>query len=152
MLAELTHRLLRRAPAIAPARRTESCPPGLLHAAARADSGWRSGFRQWLASGWQTARSEPASGLVRARDEFLQALEDIRTPPAELLELRIRGARSLRELWHWRAEVFRQVSLHHSQAEAQARLDRLNRHFPTRSPRSGFSPLEGSAAVPRRRG
>ena len=39
-------------------------------------------------------------------------------------------------------EVFKLVALHFSQAEAQCRLDRLNRHFPTRSPRSGFAPLD----------
>jgi len=31
--------------------------------------------------------------------------------------------------------------VHHSQHEAERRLARLNRHFPTRSPRSGFAPL-----------
>ena len=47
----------------------------------------------------------------------------------------------LRELWHLRSELFRQVALQHSQFEAEQRLSRLNRHFPTRAPRSGFAPL-----------
>ena len=49
---------------------------------------------------------------------------------------------SLRELWHLRAEVFSLVSLQHSQHAADTRLAQLNRHFPSRSPRSGFGALE----------
>jgi hypothetical protein len=30
----------------------------------------------------------------------------------------------------------------HSQHQAELRLGQLNRHFPTRAPRSGFVPLE----------
>jgi hypothetical protein len=33
------------------------------------------------------------------------------------------------------------VGVAHSQFEAQARVDLLNRHFPTRAPRSQFAPL-----------
>ena len=47
-------------------------------------------------------------------------------------------AKSMRELWHLRAEVFALVSLELSQLEADRRLAALNRHFPTRAPRSGF--------------
>jgi hypothetical protein len=42
-------------------------------------------------------------------------------------------ARSLRELWHLRADVFRVVSMHRGQIEAQQRLDGLDSHFPVRS-------------------
>jgi len=83
------------------------------------------------------------------RDEFVQALADIRTQQVGMLQARIRLSRSLRELWHLRPEVFKLVALQFSQAEAQCRLDRLNRHFPTRSPRSGFSLLESQPAKPR---
>lgn len=68
-----------------------------------------------------------------------------------MLQQRINIARSLHELWHLRPEVFKLVALRYSQGEAQSRLDRLNRHFPTRAPRSGFGAFElGAAAVPRR--
>jgi len=76
-------------------------------------------------------------------------LQDIRTQQVGVLQVRIRVAHSMRELWHLRPEVFRLVALHFSQAEAQCRLDRLNRHFPTRSPRSGFAPLETQPAEAR---
>jgi hypothetical protein len=33
--------------------------------------------------------------------------------------------------------------MQHSEAEAASRLVRLNRHFPTRAPGSGFMPLNG---------
>jgi len=79
--------------------------------------------------------------LGAVRTEFLQSLEDIRTQQVGVLQQRIGRARNLRDLWHLRPEVFKLVALHYSQAEAQSRLDRLNRHFPTRSPRSGFAPL-----------
>ena len=57
------------------------------------------------------------------------------------LRLRIGRAQSLRELWHLRIDVFTFVSLHLDQAEADDRLAWINRHFPTRSPRSGFGEL-----------
>lgn len=156
MFADL---LLRRRPrAGESARRAAVCPPELLHAETLSTTGWRASFRQWLDAGWHSPQPGAAAtipaGLQRVRDEFLQALEDIRTQQAGMLLARIRGAGSLRELWHLRPEIFNLVALRHSQAEAQARLDRLNRHFLARSPRSGFVPLPDGAArrTPARRG
>lgn len=114
---------------------------------------WLARLRAWLGSTWQPegGASRPASTraggrlpLDAVRQEFIDAVEAIRTPAGDDLLDRIHFARTLRELWHLRAEVFRLVSLHHSQAEADARLTALNRHFPTRSPRSGFAPLHPS--------
>jgi hypothetical protein len=73
--------------------------------------------------------------------EFLATLSDIDSFEADDLRRRIHDARSLRELWHTRADVYRLVGVAHSQFEAQARVDLLNRHFPTRAPRSQFAPL-----------
>jgi hypothetical protein len=75
------------------------------------------------------------------RDEFLAAVNAIDKRETALLRHRIGVAHSLRELWHLRPQVFELVALEFSQADAQACLTRLNRHFPTRSPRSGFAPL-----------
>jgi hypothetical protein len=75
------------------------------------------------------------------RLEFLNMLADIDGEDAEGLRQRIAHCHSLRELWHARAEVFRLVGVAHSQAEADHRLALLNRHFPTRAPRSQFAPL-----------
>jgi hypothetical protein len=124
--------------------RPESCPPT---APARA---WTVVVREWLMAGWprQPAPQRTAALPQRAalsletmRQDFIDAVAGI--PPAasdDLLD-RIHFARGPRELWHLRAEVFRLVALHHSQAEADERLSWLNRHFPTRSARSGFGPL-----------
>ena len=123
--------------------RLEVCPPR----AARARS-WLALLRGWLATGGlapaapraaaPNARTDP---LERIRQEFIDVVEDLGAPEAEGLLDRIHFARSLRELWHLRADVFSLVSLHHSQSEADERLGALNRHFPTRSPRSGFGAL-----------
>jgi hypothetical protein len=157
MLSELLRRVRRQAGPAEVSRRVEICPPSLLQGSALATAGWRAGLRDWLSTGWNTSTSgrqvkprghagrdhagDPRFGTVR--DEFLLALEDIRTQEVALLRHRIGIAHSLRELWHLRPQVFKLVALRFSQAEAQCRLDGLNRHFPTRSPRSGFTPLEG---------
>jgi hypothetical protein len=76
-----------------------------------------------------------------ARQEFEAALADIPSAAAERAVHDIRRARSLYELWYVRSQVFDAVSMARSQEEAARRLDVLNRHFPTRSARSGFVPL-----------
>jgi hypothetical protein len=75
------------------------------------------------------------------RQDFLDSIGDVPGESANALCLRIGQARTLRELWHLRAELYSVVALHHSQHEAERRLAELNRHFPTRAPRSGFVPL-----------
>jgi len=54
---------------------------------------------------------------------------------------RINATHSLRELWHLRAEIYRLVGVAHRQSEADTRVALLNRHFPTRAPRSQFGGL-----------
>jgi hypothetical protein len=127
--------------------RLEVCPPQIARTRT-----WFALVREWLTGGWQGEAPllcAPRPGRVARgalpldaiRQEFIDAVDAIRTPAAEELLDRIHFARSLRELWHLRAEIFRLVSLHHSQSEADERLAWLNRHFPTRSPRSGFGSL-----------
>jgi len=168
MFIEILRLLRREARRFGGPRRFVVCPPALLEGPAAWSGGWRTGLREWLSSGWsaaplgtaaRTSRPVARAGdgnprLHKVREEFLQAVEDIRTQQVGMLQGRVRIAASLRELWHLRPEVFRVVALHFSQTEAQLRLDRLNRHFPTRSPRSGFAPLEsqtGDAGRPPRR-
>ena len=57
-------------------------------------------------------------------------------------------ARSLRELWHLRAEVYNAVAIQFNQYEAEQRLSRLNRHFPTRAPRA-TAVLKSRAMMPK---
>ena len=106
---------------------------------------WRQQLGHWIDSAWPsllgTTRQADSSKLVlgaaplaRVRADFATSLIDIDTLPASHAQLRIARAPSLHELWHVRAEVFDLVSRHHDQAEAERRLARLNRHFPTRTP------------------
>ena len=123
--------------------RVEICPPALSGSA----PGWRQRLLDWLAGSWpveespvaeapDTAAEDPALDAVRA--EFAAALHDIDSRPAADLVWRIRCARSLRELWHLRTALFNIVSCCAGQAEATARLQPLNRHFPARAQSSGF--------------
>ena len=117
--------------------REEVCPPSLRQAPR---SAWnRIWF--WLLGPGQAQSSPAPDRLPPVRRDFLDTLGDIALPAAGALADRIGQARSLRDLWHLRADVFGLVARYHSQHEAEQRLARLNRHFPTRAPRSGFVPL-----------
>lgn len=130
-----------------PHDRREVCPPGRT-----AGRSWTVALADWLRGGWSPTPAVPqasrrgtrAVSLEEVRRDFIDAVDDLRTPEAEALLDHIRAARGLREFWHLRAEAFRLVSLHHSQSEADERLAWLNRHFPTRSPRSGFGSLSSA--------
>lgn len=116
---------------------TEVCPPSLRQAPR---SAWhRLWF--WLLAPGPLQSSPPPNRLPPVRQDFLDSLGDLPVAATDTLRLRIGQARSLRELWHLRAELYHVVALNHSQREAEQRLAQLNRHFPTRAPRSGFVPL-----------
>jgi hypothetical protein len=126
--------------------RLEVCPP----AAGRRP--WLAALNDWLGQGWPSVDTRPwqppgvarRSGtlpMAQIKQEFADSVCDLGTPQGSELLDRIHYARSMHELWHLRADIFSQVSVHHSQEEAQERLAWLNRHFPTRSPRSGFGAL-----------
>jgi len=108
-------------------------PPAPWHAP---DSVWRSVWN-WL---HHDKPSSPKSlrTLDLARDDFCSALEGL--PFDDAMDLRQRGAhaRSLRELWHLRADLYSVVARHRSQSEADRRLQAINRYFPRRA--SGNSP------------
>jgi hypothetical protein len=95
----------------------------------------------WLIAPAPRDAAPPLNRLPAVRREFLDTLADVSGDEADALRQRIGLCHSLRELWHVRAEIFRLVGVAHSQAEADHRLGRLNRHFPTRAPRSQFAPL-----------
>jgi len=131
LLTQIRSRFLPRrlaaATAVRPAR-IEVCPPDVLPVYALYGFG-----------GPSSEQPAVKDRLAQVRDEFLDMLDDV--PERADLSHRIARARSLRELWHLRADVFSLVSLRFSQHEAQSRLSRLNRHFPTRALGSGFAPL-----------
>jgi hypothetical protein len=116
---------------------TEVPPPSLRCAPA---SAWER-LLFWLMAPAPQDAAPPLNRLPAVRKEFLNTLADVSGDEADALRQRIDLSHSLRELWHARAEVFRLVGVAHSQAEADHRLARLNRHFPTRAPRSQFAPL-----------
>lgn len=123
--------------------RLEICPPQRQRSAQH----WLGRVKRWLVAGWPggetsaAAQPDRSQALSDARQDFFSAAADLRLPAAAALLDRIEYAKSMRELWHLRAEVFALVSLELDQLEADRRLTRLNRHFPTRAPRSGFAGL-----------
>lgn len=105
----------------------------------------------WLALAWWrvSAVLTGTRGLPLKRDplrhvrlDFVREVSDMASREVTSLQLSIESARSLRDLWHLRSTLYNIVAMRHSQQEAEARLARLNRHFPTRSPRSGLAPLD----------
>lgn len=117
--------------------RQEVCPPSLRHA----PSSWTQRLWFWLAAPDVRDVAPPIDRLPAVRREFQSALYDVPADAADDLLHRIQFARSLRELWHLRSDVYRLVAIHQSQAHAEARLAALNRHFPSRAPRTGLMPL-----------
>jgi hypothetical protein len=68
--------------------------------------------------------------LDDARRDFSGALSDLITDDACDLRRRGQSARSLRELWHLRADLYSMIARYRSQGEADRRLQLVNRHFP----------------------
>lgn len=118
--------------------RVEVCPPSLR--CAPEGNAWQR-LMFWLMAPAPQDTAPPVNRLPQVRTEFLATLADIEGEDAEALRRRIHDTRSLRELWHTRAEVYRVVGVAHNQTQAEDRLSLLNRHFPTRAPRSQFAPL-----------
>jgi hypothetical protein len=126
-------------------RRAEVCPPERLYRLSQ----WRSGLHRWLHAGWEAHSAPPrldetqaaaieAISLTEAREEFTNALQDIDSDNARGLRYQIERARSPRELWHLRSGLYSLVATHHSESQAQLRLERLNRHFTPRAMRTLF--------------
>ena len=118
--------------------RVEACPPSLR--CAPDGNAWQR-LLFWLLAPAPQDRSLPPNRLPGVRSEFLATLSDINGSEADTLRRRISDCRSLRELWHARAEVYRGVGVAHSQFQAEQRVALLNRHFPTRAPRSQWAAL-----------
>jgi hypothetical protein len=128
----------RRSTLTAPsAFRVEVRPPSLRHVPS---SAWQRALFWLMAPAPQDA-APPLNRLPLVRTEFLGTLADVDSEGAAALRWRIHNAHSLRELWHLRADVFSVVGVAHSEALAEERVTLLNRHFPTRAPRSQFAPI-----------
>ncbi|MFO1327567.1 MAG: hypothetical protein U1F56_09430 [Rubrivivax sp.] len=124
--------------------RPEVRPPSLRHAPA--SLGQRLLF--WLMAPAPQDAAPPINRLPGVKQDFMAALADVPGEAVVALRRSIDQARSLRELWHLRAEVYNTVGRAHSEIMAEARLQRLNRHFPTRMPRSAGAGVERSVPHP----
>lgn len=114
---------------VAPTSRLQVCPPALVEVA---DSGFRRWLRRLAAPGLRAVEADPLKRLLQVREEFAQALDGVGSQHAQFLQHRIRHLRSLRELWHLRAEMHLLIAQAFSESEAERRLGALNRHFPSR--------------------
>jgi len=135
MSAALLHRLLHRKSAAPTTLRMNVCPPDVCP---RRESLWSAALRRLVGGNVEVV---PAlrSPLERARSEFVAAMGGLSDCDPQDLLRRAQHARSLRELWHLRSELYTLIARRISQPEADARLARVNQHFPTRAQRTGTS-------------
>ncbi len=126
------HRLLRKN-AGPTTLRMNVCPPDVIPAR---ESLWQRALR-WLVGGDVEAVPSLRTPLEKARGEFVVAMEGLVEHDQTDLLLRAQHARSLRELWHLRSELYTLIARRASQGEADARLARVNQYFPTRAQRAG---------------
>ncbi len=122
--------------------RVEVRPPSLRHA----PSSWSQRLLFWLLAPAPQEAAPPINRLPGVKRDFAACLDDLPRAQTGTLLCSIDEARSLRELWHLRADVYACVGRVHSESEAERRIEGLNRHFPTRAPRSGFSPTGGAGS------
>lgn len=120
------------AAAVGPARR-EARPPALFSQAQPAWKRWARTAWQWLWDQDEAAEGPVVlQGLQPVKNEFMTAVWDLQSYTASRVRDQILQSRSLRELWHLRADLFRVIAVHRGQAEAHRRLQGLDRHFPVR--------------------
>jgi hypothetical protein len=142
MSTALFQRLLHRKPAAPTTLRMNVCPPDVVP---QRDSLWTAALR-WLVGGDVDAAPALRTPLERARSEFVAALEGLAEVDHNGLLQRAQHARSLRELWHLRSELYTLIARRSSQVEADVRLARVNQHFPTRAQRTGTHVPEAADA------
>ena len=138
MSTVLFHRLLNRKTAAPTTLRMNVCPPDVCP---QAESLWTATLR-WLVGG--NVEEVPAlrTPLEKARAEFVAAFDGLLEHDHNGLLKRAQHARSLRELWHLRSELYTLIARRVSQVEADARLARVNQHFPTRAQRTSTPATE----------
>ena len=142
----LSSRMLRKqqqrhgAPTTSLMGHTQVCPPELWPSSV---SLWGRA-RRWLMKEhpWTPEASRPVNRLALVKNEFEDSLAGLTGVEAGQLSFQIERARSLRELWHLRSTLYGLLALAYSQSEAERRMAQLNRHFPTRAPRSAPMPLD----------
>ncbi len=138
MSTVLFHRLLNSKPAAPTTLRMNVCPPDICP---QAESLWSATLR-WLVGG--NVEEVPAlrTPLEKARAEFVAAFDGLLDFDHNGLLKRAQHARSLRELWHLRSELYTLIARRVSQFEADTRLARVNQYFPTRAQRTSTPATE----------
>jgi len=131
-LLDLLQRL--RRPAAPTTIRIDVCPPDVCPP--------RAGLWHMTRLRLSRTATGPRTPLDRARAEFVRATEGLATEDCGDLVRRAQHARSMRELWHLRSELYTLIARRASQQEADTRLARVNQHFPTRAQRSVISAVE----------
>ncbi len=76
-----------------------------------------------------TPSSTRLAGLDSLRSAMLQAVDDCTGPPAQQLQIKIRSARTQRDLWMLRSDAYRLIALHHCQSIADQRIHPLLHRF-----------------------
>ena len=142
MSTALLHRPLHRKLAAPTTLRMNVCPPDVCPTG---ESLWSATLR-WLVGGDLEAVPSLRTPLEKARSEFVAAMDGLLDVDHDDLLRRAQHARSLRELWHLRSELYTLIARRINQVEADARLTRVNQHFPTRAQRTG-SPVKEAADV-----
>jgi hypothetical protein len=138
MSSALLHRILHRKTAAPTTLRMSVCPPDVCP---QPESLWSATLR-WLVGGDVEAVPALRTPLEKARTEFVAALSGLLEFDHHGLLKRAQHARSLRELWHLRSELYTLIARRISQVEADARLARVNQHFPTRAQRTSLPATE----------
>ena len=140
MSTALLHRLLHRKTAAPMTTRMNVCPPDVCP---QSESLWSATLR-WLVGG--NVEEVPAlrTPLEKARAEFVAAFDGLLAHDHNGLLKRAQHARSLRELWHLRSELYTLIARRVSQFEADTRLARVNQYFPTRAQRTSTPATEAA--------
>ena len=115
---------------VTPPSRFAAQPPSLMR--------WADQFWRWLRDLEEAPpKLTPIGEIRQIRAAFHAALMDMQSAKAYQVRYQIEASRSLRELWHLRADVFEIVAENRGEGEAKIRVAGLNRHFPEGPVRHG---------------
>lgn len=113
--------------------RAQVCPPARFPRTAPIWRHWLNRTWAWLWDLDEDVSITPnVSGLDRVKGDFNAALWDLQSFRAHQVRSSVDRARSLRELWHLRSELYDAVAAHRGQMVADDRVSALNAHFPVR--------------------
>lgn len=86
-------------------------------------------IRVSLKPGFRKSRTASLTDLAAIRKALLLSFEDCRDLPAQRLRLKIENAKSPRELWMLRNDIYQLISQRHNQSVAADRINELVQVF-----------------------